>query len=88
MAWGKIGATFILLSGAVLCTNAGAEQTAARHRNANFVEASFSTSDVPRQSLAHAAVASTDMRPQDNTLSRQDLFGLMILFSLPNKHPQ
>jgi hypothetical protein len=88
MAWGKIGATFILLSGVALCTAVNAQQSGTSHRNAAFTEASYSTSDVLRTSLAHAAIASTNVRPQDNALSRQDMLGLMILFSLPNKHPQ
>jgi hypothetical protein len=73
---------------ALLATAATAQDTNTNRRNANYVEASFSTNEVLGQSVAHMAAASALPRPQDARLSRQDFFSLMVLLSLPNKHPQ
>jgi uncharacterized protein YjbI with pentapeptide repeats len=87
MGWDGARTISLLTGGlALVATAASAQQSSAHRRGAEFVEASFSTSDVLGQSLAHAAVASADLKRQDARLSQADLFGLMILVSLPNKH--
>lgn len=85
MVWGKFGSAFILASVA-LCAAAVA-QPADRH-STSLIEATYAPDDPLSRSVTHAAVASTYVRAPDATMSRQDLLGLMILFSLPNKHHQ
>jgi hypothetical protein len=84
MGWSGVP-TITAVALAVLATAAQAQPSSGRRYNGKFVEASFSTNDVLGRSLAHAAVASTDLRRPDTQLSRADLFGLMILVSMPNK---
>lgn len=67
------------------CT-ATTAQPAIRH-NARVIEAVYSTDEALSRSVAHIAVTSTDLKPQDAQLSQADLLSLMIVLSLSKKHP-
>lgn len=72
---------FAILFGAMLCTPVLAQGRPAAH----LLEATYSSNDALSRSVAHIAVASTDLRRQD--LSQADLLNLMIVLSLSKKHP-
>jgi hypothetical protein len=80
--WGKVQ-TASVLAGLLFFTAASA-QPLTRPR---AIEATYSTNDALNRSVAHFAVASTELRPRDAQLSQADLFGLMIVLSLSKKHP-
>ena len=85
MGWNKLAKVSILAAGAALLATATAAQPVDRH-GAHLIAASYSPSDMLSESVAHVAAASTFVHPQDAAVSRKDILGLWILFSLPNKH--
>jgi hypothetical protein len=82
MRWGKVQTASVLL-GFLFCTTAAA-QPMERPRP---IEATYSTSDALSRSVAHVALASTELKPQNTQLTQADLFSLMIVLSLSKKHP-
>jgi hypothetical protein len=86
MAWGKIRASSVLLTGLAFSVAAQA-QPIDRH-NGRYIEVTYSTNETLSQSVAHVAFASTIPKSREAQISQRDLFSLMILLSLHNKHPQ
>jgi hypothetical protein len=82
MWWGKVQTASVFF-GLAVCTAATA-QPIGRPR---AIEATYSTNDALNRSVAHLAVASTDIRPQNAQLSQADLLSVMIVLSLSKKHP-
>jgi hypothetical protein len=83
--WGNLQFACVIACGVGFCTTAAAHPMA--RRDARIIEATYSTNEALSRSVAHIAVASTDIRPQGAQLSQADLFGLMIVLSLSKKHP-
>ena len=88
MSWGRFQITSVLTTSfALLATVANAQPSSVHRRNVRFVEATFSPNETLNQSVARVAVRSTLPTSSDEQVSRQDLFSLMVLLSLPNNHP-
>jgi hypothetical protein len=86
MRWGRIRTTSVLAGSFALLAVAANAQPISVHRS-RYIEAAYSPNDTLSQSVARVAVRSTLPTSSDAKVSRQDLFSLMVLLSLPNKHP-